>query len=155
MLEKHFTTIMSVTCIIMILVMAVAPTQASPILGNDRIEYSIEKILFLVQKQNSCAYYLKRPCNLTSKIGNKVTCSIVDEKRTQFCEEPKTKSVTFKRLSDTQMGMEGLDIPNKYKRVASEGVGNIERFREAATVTIYGPGTKPYDFLTIFLKQVY
>eukprot|EP01135_Chromosphaera_perkinsii_P002631 Nk52_evm27s225 gene=Nk52_evmTU27s225 len=155
MLGKHFTTIMSVICI-MILLMAVTRTEASPVLGNDHVNYRIDRIYFRVG-DITCFSYPKGECVLPAKEGLTVTCSI-DGENTRVCKKPNNEKVTFKRISDTEMGMEGLDIPNEYVDVPSEGEGKIQRWKTGAELIINGPRSnrfpKRFCRLTILLKPI-
>eukprot|EP01135_Chromosphaera_perkinsii_P003192 Nk52_evm14s237 gene=Nk52_evmTU14s237 len=167
MLEKHFTTIMPVICIV-ILLMAVTRTEASPLLGDDDfVAYKVEQLSFPVNMHtfdpydiHTCVYTFndyertKNACVLPGKKGGTVTCSIRGLS-TSACESPNTEVVTFKRLSKTLMKIEGLNIPNHYTSVVSEGKGAIEYKyieRTHAQVIIVGP--KNYPDLTISLTNV-
>eukprot|EP01135_Chromosphaera_perkinsii_P007409 Nk52_evm1s823 gene=Nk52_evmTU1s823 len=129
MLDKHFTTIMSVICI-MILLMAVTRTEASPVPGNGFFD-DIFQISIPIVKKNTCHYFMHAPCVLPDKKGSTVTCLInyVAGPNTDICPRPIKDFVFFNRLSNTEMGMKGLDVNREQKHRISQGEGRVVRYR--------------------------
>eukprot|EP01135_Chromosphaera_perkinsii_P010917 Nk52_evm1s2284 gene=Nk52_evmTU1s2284 len=152
---------MSVICI-MILLLAVTRTEASPVLGNDHVNYEINRIYFPVKNTQICLYNIVQPCVLPAKEGSTVTCRIyleVDKRSrySHYCQKPRKDNVTFKRLSDKAMGMKGLDIPNEYTIIESEGTGEIDhKGRESwASAIILKPHEKwPGSRLIVDLTKI-
>eukprot|EP01135_Chromosphaera_perkinsii_P004584 Nk52_evm17s289 gene=Nk52_evmTU17s289 len=140
MLGKHFTTMMSVICV-MVLLLAVTRTEASPVLGNDILYYQIDKII--LGPDGVCSYNLKQPCLLLTSKDWGTHCEFEpdsDGGNRHVCEKPTKMSVGFRYISDTDIAMIGLLIPNKYADVIQNGIGRIKKSGKHALLRIQGGG---------------
>eukprot|EP01135_Chromosphaera_perkinsii_P006784 Nk52_evm6s586 gene=Nk52_evmTU6s586 len=147
---------MSVICV-MILLMAVARTEASPVLGNGHVEYSIKSMEFATNSFSVCHYQIQgpnqRPCVLPANEGSSVTCSIDGEENSE-CSQPRKKTVVFKRLGKDWMEIRALDIPNKDVIVPATGDAWIDWRSAGAKAFLYGETKQQCDLLTVLMEQM-